>query len=101
MQLQLTPFPKLLEIEPSGIMVKDKMMNMLLSNEYLCSNQSRDLHPDFFSLEEGKAFCFELLWFCKHVSYKLHDQEVSLSVFHSAMKRAALPPCDLQYGLAY
>ncbi|KAH3716838.1 hypothetical protein DPMN_059568 [Dreissena polymorpha] len=38
------------------------------------------LKTDFFSLEEGKAFCFELLWLYKHVSYKLHDQEVSLSV---------------------
>ena len=30
MQLLLTPFPKLLLIEPSGIMVKDRMMNIAI-----------------------------------------------------------------------
>jgi len=46
---------------------------LLLSSEYSCYNQSRDLHPDLFSLEEGKAFCLELLWLGKHVSYKLQS----------------------------
>jgi len=48
-------------------------LTIVLSSEYSCYNQSRDLHPDLFSLEEGKAFCFEPLWFREHVSYKLQS----------------------------